>query len=49
LRGGEVRSFGIIANRADQITKLVGKLSKDGWQASLFAKPALAVMACISN
>ena len=34
LRGGEVRNLGIIANRADQITKLVEKLGKDGRQVS---------------
>ncbi|MGY0781676.1 IS110 family RNA-guided transposase [Azospirillum argentinense] len=30
-RGGEVRSFGTVANRAEAIEKLVGRLARDGY------------------
>ncbi|MDX5955970.1 MULTISPECIES: hypothetical protein [Azospirillum] len=33
-RGGEVRSFGTVANRAEVIEKLVGRLARDGYRLS---------------
>lgn len=33
-RGGEVRSFGTVANRAEAIEKLVGRLARDGYRLS---------------